>query len=370
LEIYRYLLLPEPEIILGEIAFERNRCVHGDQNVDEDEDEDEDEWVDEESTDSEDWPTDGSAHGCVCGMCSDLDATFDSSDTESDMPSEFTEDQRRYPSILRANRQIYRESSTLLYSEATFTIDPDDILCLSKSKKDLHTPFFPNTFEPYIPSNIIWRYDPRKGVGFKNRKGDTIYKSPKLEGILDPHVFARFRKIKFDCYLDQDQLAAESSIWIDDTTLTLNQSHVAEYQKAIERLPIYKGLVKILSHSQHIADLSVSLEADVRAMSTAIERAEMDEPDTDDEEEEEWQELEERASKSQEAANEKAAEALMDSNMFDPLLKLSNVEHFHFAFTFVHLTDKNPYKPSPAHVKKIANMKTLIEGKFKERHPS
>lgn len=163
-------------------------------------------------------------------------------------------------------------------------------------------------------------------------------------------------------------MSPEECLWIDDTSLTLNKIQVADYQAAMERLPIYKDLVRILAHSKHITELSITLEADVVASSNAIERA--DDAGSDDEEED-WAELESRAEKSQEAANERATEALFDSKMFDPLLKLSNVQNFHFSFSFLHRAEKEEvYKPSAAHTRKIISMKEVIEGKFKERNPS
>lgn len=133
-------------------------------------------------------------------MCDTHDSEFDGdTDTESDMSLSSVEHPRIHSQILRVNHQVYQESSSVLYSEATFVLDPEDILCLSKTKV---RPYGAAPFEHFDPPlNKLWRYDPRKGVGCRNRKGDIVYKTPKSEGVLDPHVFARFRKIKFDSYL-------------------------------------------------------------------------------------------------------------------------------------------------------------------------
>jgi hypothetical protein len=69
---------------------------------------------------------------------------------------------KKYLAILRANRQIYAEASSLLYTEGTLVIDPMDILCLSPNWGDLDF--------GAAPEISTWKYNPLEST-WKEDKG-------------------------------------------------------------------------------------------------------------------------------------------------------------------------------------------------------
>jgi len=84
------------------------------------------------------------------------------------------ENDKKYPAILRANRQIYNEASSLFYTEATLVVDPEDIFCLAKK---------PYALNFGVPSDEpVWRYDPLKSVGKMNENGRVTYETLEMGG--------------------------------------------------------------------------------------------------------------------------------------------------------------------------------------------
>lgn len=391
LQIYRYLLLPTPEIILDDIEARTSRSLPENkwpmpygpdafhENFDDGEalDLDSEGWEDEDEDEDDFWEDEDGmmGTGCICGMCPDEYADelsmYDDSDDSDDDMVHFGGVPQRHPAILYVSRQIYREASSMFYAEAVLVLEPDDILCLATIPSKHQQSYF-DEFD-VAPRNVLWRYDPRNGLGKKNKKGEVIYRSPKLEGLLDPHVFARFRKIRFDVYLDQDDLPIDFTLWIDDETLTLNQEQAEDYVRHNKRLPIIKDFVKIISKSPLITHLNITLETDVEAQSVAIVRAEnFDEDDEEmegDDETEDVLDMDAKAARAQYAANKKCAELLADSGLFNPLLKLNNVKNFNFKFQFQHLEaeeEPKPYNPTLEMQEKITAMTNTIQGRFKE----
>ncbi len=84
--------------------------------------------------------------------------------------------------ISRTSRQVYIEASYTLHSELTVRIEPRDIISGKISQ-------------------TIWRHDPCHGRGAVDKNGKYIYNTPELDGRLEPHVFARLRKIHYDALL-------------------------------------------------------------------------------------------------------------------------------------------------------------------------
>ncbi|KAF4630165.1 hypothetical protein G7Y89_g7981 [Cudoniella acicularis] len=98
--------------------------------------------------------------------------------------------EQRHLSILRINRQIYSETSSLLYSELRLLVKPGDIFCL-RPDGDLCR-----------PSKKVWRHNPLYGIGHKSVNGDQIYNTPKMDGLLEPHVFTRFQNVEIQATLN------------------------------------------------------------------------------------------------------------------------------------------------------------------------
>lgn len=89
----------------------------------------------------------------------------------------------RHLAILRTNRQIYIEASYTLHSELTVRIEARDIIVGRNSQ-------------------TIWRHDPCHGRGAVDKNGRYVYTTPELGGRLEPHVFARLRRIQYDVLLE------------------------------------------------------------------------------------------------------------------------------------------------------------------------
>jgi hypothetical protein len=261
--------------------------------------------------------------------------------------SENRENARKHPTILRANRQIFAEASAVFYTEATLILDPGDIFCCAKKPEDLKFGA-PNDDSP-------WRHNPVYGVGKTNANGVVTYATPEMRGLLDPHVFARFRNILFDACFDYLQMHYVD-FWIDDETFVVNPEDAANFRKLVRTSPIMKDFVKILSNSPFISTLSIQLGVEVMAASNFMEQEMDDESDTD----------EGKGELIMEKSNERATEMFLDSNICDALLKLKNVGNFEFKIVLDDQQDDTEYEPLPRHVKLFKEMKEKIEGNFKE----
>lgn len=334
LNIYRYLLLPTSIIYIcpDQPVRRPGQPVNS-----------EDEWVDESSEDS-DW--DDELNEII------RDGGKESVNDWENLPSTVEDDNdfKKHPAILRTNRQIYDEASSLLYTEATLTLDPGDIFCLAKR---------PHALMFGTPNEMPWRHNPLNGLGKKDENGVVTYDTPQTGGLMEPHVFARFQKIFFDGFFDIEH-TQNVELWIDDDTYVIKAEDAAKYQRVLRRSNIIKDLVQILSNSPLIKRLEISLEVEVMAGSNLL----MEEPL--EESGDEADEMDMKVDKIEEIANEKATELFLDSKICDPLLKLSNVYTFDFRFGFEHREKGEEYKPLPRHVNLLRDMKATIEANFKE----
>ena len=51
----------------------------------------------------------------------------------------------------------------------------------------------------YHDTGYIWRHFPADGLGVLDDRGQTSYKTPTLQGTMEPHIFADFQKRTFQC---------------------------------------------------------------------------------------------------------------------------------------------------------------------------
>jgi len=259
---------------------------------------------------------------------------------------------KNHPAILRANRQIYAEASSVLYTEGVFAIDPRDIFSLSPNPWDL---------EFGVGGNIApWKYKPLEST-WKEDNGIVTYDSPELGGLLYPHVFARFQKIFFDAYFGLEH-THHVDLWIDDDTYIIRADTAEKYQSLLRSSTIMKDFVKLISHNPLISKLTIRLDVEVLASSNLLEQISNEDEDSNDEDYTERSKFD----KVTEKANERATELFLESNIFEPLLQLENVRTFDLEFEFLYREPDNPYKPLPRHVKLVKEMKEIIEGRFKE----
>ena len=116
----------------------------------------------------------------------------------------FGKEVQRHLAILRTSRQIYNEASALLYSDLTIHVNPGDAV----------TDMPGNTIVEQTKG--IWRHAPSKDFGSTDINGRTLYKSCLLDGLVEPHVFARFEKVSYHADFSFDFHSTGPSLYIND----------------------------------------------------------------------------------------------------------------------------------------------------------
>ncbi|KAF8852472.1 hypothetical protein BDZ45DRAFT_749567 [Acephala macrosclerotiorum] len=204
--------------------------------------------------------------------------------------------ERPRTTILRANSQIYFEGSDILYPELAV----DDIA--KRSQK-------------------VWRHNPLHGIGKEGPKCSRIYSTCPMDDLMDPHVFARFKKIglqlRFD-FTDRfikgkavPNLSIDSSFNVDS-----DETRVRFYQ-FISQTRILRDLTTALSNSSEISLLNIILAL---AVSPDFESTYNLEDDSYNEE------ALARDMVYFNTADTRAAEIVLDRSFMDPLTELINVE--------------------------------------------
>ncbi len=313
-----------------------------------------DEWTTDDDSDH-DSITPDTMLSSTEGFYSDdeFDAESDSStDEDDDVYAEYHQRVKRHLAILRTNRQIHSEASSLFYAEAVLTLEPGDIFSLARK---------PHILRFGYPNKMAWKHNPLKGVGKQNEGGVVSYDTPQLGGDIEPHVFAKFRKIAFDAYFDQCQ-SHNVEIWIDDDTHVIKKEDATFFKNLLRSSSLFRDFAKILSNSPRINLLEIELSVEINALSTAI--IAHYEAESDDEEDEE---MGLKLDKLEDIASQKATELFLDSKIMRPLLNLSNVRNFNFKFGFDSLDDDEAYKPPTKYFELIKAMKNKIERNFKEK---
>ncbi|CZR70212.1 uncharacterized protein PAC_20113 [Phialocephala subalpina] len=325
--IYRQLLFPEGTVFM-----------YPDDGPPDDSDDDE-EWTDEDSEDqdSEDEIIEEMFRG---------GREYITADEVHPYTKEDYENGKRHPEILRANKQIYSEASSLLYTEAILVVEPGDIFALRNKPRDL-------SFG--ARHDHVWRYNPLKAIGRLDGNKVVYEKKANPHGAMEPHVFARFQKILFDANFDMEHTQA-IELWIDDETHTIRKDDISVYQNILRSSPVMKDFVRLLSKSRKITHLEVLLEVEVMANSNLM----MEELPDDDEEADE---VKDKVDRLMDIPSEKAIEIFLDSKICDPLLKLSNVQTVHFKFGFEEREedkDAIPYKPPQKYLDLFQSMNSLL----------
>lgn len=97
----------------------------------------------------------------------------------------------RFLPILRVSRQIYVEASSVLYKELGIVVRPGDVLSLLDDPSG----------DIVDCNKKVWRHNPLYGTGVNDGSGKRIYAKPEMDGLVEPHVFARFRHVVFSMSL-------------------------------------------------------------------------------------------------------------------------------------------------------------------------
>jgi hypothetical protein len=276
--------------------------------------------------------------------------------------SESDEQWAMYPEILRVNKQIYDEASSILYTEGTVVIDAYDMFCLNTDPSPERVRF------GAVDEKVSWRHNPLKDPGTVAEDGTVTYSTPELGGLMEPHVFARFQKVLFDGSFDEVHMQ-DLEFWLDLDTGKLADDDVSSFQRRLRRSPIVRDLVKLLSKTPVIYKLTINLLVEVRSESRLDEiRTESEEDEDADAEPEEGKlTLEEKFDAADLLANQRATEALMDTKFWRPLMQLVNVKKFEFRYGCMDYEPPVEYVPPKRHVEMIEGLKKAVERNFGKR---
>lgn len=130
--IYRYLLLPHPQNLLSMTPADSD--VDDWSDVDSDSDEDEAGRILDIDMESNGTESEGTDTATPDDMDIDSEASSHRSSEHRSIAEEEMQDyvpSTRCPAILRTNRQIYQEASSLLYTEGVLVVEATDIFALA-----------------------------------------------------------------------------------------------------------------------------------------------------------------------------------------------------------------------------------------------
>lgn len=214
----------------------------------------------------------------------------------------------RYPTILRANRQVYNEAVSILYTETILCMEAGAIFCL-RPEADLGS-----------PSKKIWKHNPLEYHGETNSKGNPKYNMSILDGRMEPHVFARFERIEIYIDLDLsggDLMVAQVEI---DENFNIDADDIKNYTSIIRRTNLFKDLAIVLARSPVLKSLQLDLSVEVDVAYP------MNIPESEDEDEDD--ELDTLEDQYMLKVNNLATDILIESGLLDPFKLLSNIEMF------------------------------------------
>ncbi len=257
--------------------------------------------------------------------------------------------ERRYPTILRVNRQIYSEASSTMYNEGTFILEASHIACLSQDQKRLiHGGLV------VWPDRNPWRHNPLLGSE-SEKNGLITYNSETMPGVMEPHVFKRFRKFHVHPSL------ADKWVMINEDTKAIDHAYAIKFQASLRESSFAEDLVKLISISPEITHLSILLTlSDVRLESlSGLFSAPRVMLEVDETKVAEIYDL-------KEAAHQRLTDLFLETKVFAPLLELTNVKNFTPKFEFNGYPTGRPYAPRSRDVALIRGIKEEVEKNFTE----
>ena len=208
------------------------------------------------------------------------------------------------------------------------------------------------------PTGGIWRHDPAMGIGFKDINGHICYESECMDGDMEPHIFARFKKIIFNADFPIDEYGEPPALYIDEN-LRGKSENEANFKDYIKSSAVIQRLVRLLSNSPLINHLEISLNFEVYVDYDYSNSSDDDGSDFDDEG---FTTGERKIQNMTEAANERATELFLESGLLDPLQKLSNVQSFPITFDRIaYGSSDTPWQPPSRHASTIEELKKTIE---------
>lgn len=233
--------------------------------------------------------------------------------------------------ILRTNRQIYTEAISVLYNELAIILEPGDISCLGKSNE--------RSGNLIRAKADVWRHHPLYDPGHRSEGAEYGYNTLELGGLMEPHIFARFTKIRYSA-----EFELMNCPWPlggdDEMILDLHTHDPIPFSTFLQTSSIMKLLVQLFSHSPCIRSFSFILSIYIC-------------------EEYAWDDVDR-------VSNARALEMFMESGILEPLQQLSNVQTFGFEFDM--MEEGRPYQPLPKYRKMAQDLKYTIEGKWRQDH--
>lgn len=235
---------------------------------------------------------------------------------------------RRSPAILRTNRQIYNEASSLFYSELRVYLQPGDVVWMAIGKDIVK------------PRKTQWTFNALDDTLHPDLSGSTLHPKPEADAVMGPHVLAQFKNITFetdfsweilaldayrhqvslanDIALDEnklDQIAPELFI---STIRTVNLDAYARHDITFYRHSKFVDqLVEVLSQSSDIIRFNMLFDVRVVAHHEYDFDVNLEESSKRRKMMEAW---------------ERAKVCFLQSGVLTPLEKLSNVKSISFRF--------------------------------------
>ncbi|TGO08615.1 hypothetical protein BTUL_0200g00070 [Botrytis tulipae] len=262
--------------------------------------------------------------------------------------SDFAAKYRMWPEILRVNKQIHEEASAMFFTEATVVICCNDLFFFNDKIFRLGTMYGQNP----------WRHNPLTSVAKKLPNGTIQYDQEDLGGWVEPHIFAKFQKVVFDCALEEDH-TENVPLFLDIVTGKFHSEDETRFRNCIKSLTFVKDFVKILSKSPVVNKLTINLLVEVTAETN------LDAESIDSDDEDALDEMEDKQSKADLEANMAATEVFMDCGMFKPLKYLRNVRKLEFRTGFADFVPAVDYKPKEKFQLMANKLQSLVEGNFK-----
>ncbi|MCJ1250344.1 hypothetical protein MMC30_007570 [Trapelia coarctata] len=208
-------------------------------------------------------------------------------------------------SILRTNHQIYKEAANVLYSEVDVNLELDGIVCLQE------TP----VCSTVTAHKQVWRHNPLFGVGQCSDGGRHDYEPPELAGFLEPHIFARFRRVSFNAWFNFIDAADASEPPIrSDEHCNLSAKDEIRLAEFLQKSMVLEHFAQIMSNSLLVDNLVISLNV-------SIDLPEKADTPTDDD-----------VSMLLLKIHGRAMEVLINNGLLSPLGRLANVRSFEFEF--------------------------------------
>ncbi|TGO49653.1 hypothetical protein BCON_0204g00040 [Botryotinia convoluta] len=269
-------------------------------------------------------------------------------DSTSSDGSDFAAKYRMWPEILRVNKQIYEEASSMFFTEATVVICCNDLFFFNNKIFKLGTMYGKNP----------WRHNPLTAVAKKLPNGTIQYDQEDLGGWVEPHIFAKFQKVVFDCALEEEH-TENVPLFLDIETGKIDSEDETRFRNCISNLTFVKDFVKILSKSPVVNKLTINVLVEVTA------ETHLDAESIDSDDEDALCEMEDKQSKADLEANMAATEVFMDCGMFKPLKHLKNVRKLEFRTGFADFVPAVDYKPKEKYQLMANKLKSLVEGNFK-----